>query len=403
MRLEIFSYDVLFPVLAGIEKQMTKMNVCFLLTHIPNPRINKRIEVFKHVSNTKVICTRRASQNIWEPTQDVEHIIFDIDLPSAKQIVKRAVVSHGFRKRALAKLEELQPDLIYTESLDSLMIAGAYKQRHAVKVFYEVADLRENYLTKPKNPGKRLLTNLLLQREKKAFQNVDFLVVTSPKFYEMHYSSLIDRERMLFIPNAPDQGVFHSYQKKGDGRFTVGFIGSIRYLKQMKMLVDAANAVDVDVLFAGAGGTTTEYGEIRRYCDGMKNIAFTGRYSYETEIADLYGRVDCVYAVYDADNPNVRIALPNKLYESILCELPIIVAKGTYLSELVEENGVGISVSHLDEKELEQALLKLKTEPLFREQIADHCRKCRERLLNIEITTEQLNSAASKKTLRDTK
>ena len=370
------------------------MNVCFLLTHIPNPRMNKRIEVFKQFAKTKVICTRRASQNIWEPAQDVEHIIFDIDLPSAKQIVKRAVISHGFRKRALAKLEELQPDLIYTEGLDSLMIAGAYKQRHAVKVFYEVADLRENYLTKPKNPGKRLLTNLLLQREKKTFKNVDFLVVTSPKFYEMHYRSLIDQERMLFIPNAPDQNVFHSYQKKGDGRFTVGFIGGIRYLKQMKMLVDAANAIDADVLFAGSAFNPLEFEEIKAYCSGMSNVDFTGRYNYEAEIAGLYGKVDCVYAVYDADNPNVRIALPNKLYESILCELPIIVAKGTYLSELVEENGVGISVSHLDEKELEQALLKLKTEPLFREQIADHCRKCRKGILDMQKPAERLKTAA---------
>lgn len=393
MQLENISYNVLFPILSEIKEKSMIMKVCFLLTHIPNPRINKRIEVLKHVADTKVICTRRASQNIWEPAQDVEHIIFDIDLPSAKQIVKRAVASHDFRKRALAKLEELQPDLIYTEGLDSLMIAGAYKKRHAVKVFFEVADLRENYLTKPKNPGKRLLTNLLLQREKKTFNTVDFLVVTSPKFYEMHYSSLIDRERMLFIPNVPDQGVFHSYQKKDGGRFTVGFIGGIRYLRQMKMLVDAANAVDVDVLFAGAGGTTTEYDEIRRYCEGMQNITFTGRYDYNSEIAEIYGKVDSVYAVYDADNPNVRIALPNKLYESILCELPIIVAKGTYLSELVEENGVGISVSHLNEKELEQALLKLKTEPLFREQIADHCRKCRKGILDMQKPAERLKTA----------
>lgn len=394
MRLDNSSYEVLYPVIADMEDGVKPMNVCFLLTHVPNPRINKRIEVFKKTASTKVICTRRASQNIWEPSQDVEHIIFDVDLPSAKHIVKRFVVSQSFQNKALEKLEEIEPNIIYAEGLDPLIIAGKYKKKHTVKIIFEVADLRENYIVRPKKPVDRIITDALLKKEKKAFKNVDYLVVTSPKFYDMHYKDLISKERMLFIPNEPDTQVFENYHKKVDGPFTVGFIGGIRYLKQMKMLVDVANEVGCNVLFAGAGGTSTEYDEIRRYCEGMQNITFTGRYDYNTEIAGIYGKVDCVYAVYDADNPNVRIALPNKLYESILCELPIIVAKGTYLSELVEENNVGISVSHTDEKELEQALMKLKTDPAYREQIAENCRRCRKLFLDTRKTAEQLQSAA---------
>ena len=83
--------------------------------------------------------------------------------------------------------------------------------------------------------------------------------------------------------------------------------------------------------------------------------------------------VDCVYAVYDADNPNVRIALPNKLYESILCELPIIVAKQTYLAELVKEWGVGISVNHKEVKELVEAIACLKNNREVYEEIRNAC------------------------------
>ena len=31
------------------------MNACFLLTHVRNPRMNKRIEVLKGAADTKVI------------------------------------------------------------------------------------------------------------------------------------------------------------------------------------------------------------------------------------------------------------------------------------------------------------------------------------------------------------
>ncbi len=247
-----------------------------------------------------------------------------------------------------------------------------------------MADLRENYIVKPKKLVDCIITNVLLSKEKNAFKNVDYLVVTSPKFYDMHYNTLISKERMLFIPNVPDIDIFKAYKKKTGGRFTVGFIGGIRYLKQMKMLVDVATSVDCDVLFAGAGGTSKEYDEIRRYCEGMSNVIFTGRYDYNKEIAGLYSRVDCVFSVYDADNPNVRIALPNKLYESIYCKLPIIVAKETYLEELVNEWGVGISVRHDKAEELVYALKELKENNLFYQKISIACEQKRKDLFEIE-------------------
>lgn len=141
------------------------------------------------------------------------------------------------------------------------------------------------------------------------------------------------------MPNIPEAAPFAKYKRKTRGKFTVGFIGSIRYLKQMKMLVDAAERAGCNVLFAGAGVTTSDYLHIIEYCKDKYFVTFTGKYNYNEDIANLYGAVDCIYAVYDADNPNVRIALPNKLYEAVYCKLPIIVAKGTYLSEIVE-NGV---------------------------------------------------------------
>ena len=94
--------------------------------------------------------------------------------------------------------------------------------------------------------------------------------------------------------------------------------------------------------------------------------------------------MDCVFAVYDADNPNVRIALPNKLYESILCELPIIVAKGTYLEELVKEWGVGVSVSHKDVNELAEALKMLMNNQELYGQIVDGCQRQKNGIDSIE-------------------
>lgn len=353
------------------------MTVVFVLPNIPNPRMNKRIELLKKSQNIKVLCVRRSSQNIWEPCHsDVEHVIYDIDLPTAKHILKRGFMSRKFHHAALKKLKSIKPGLLYVEGFDALCIAYHYKRVDAsVKVIYEMADIREEFIESPTSIQKQIITTLLKKSEARRINVVDKLIITSMKFYESYYKKLIEKQKVLFIPNAPDVSCFSTFKRKCNGKFTVGFIGGIRYLEQMKMLVDVSDRVDCQVLFAGAGGTNDDLMKIKKYCEGKEQVIFTGRYDYKKEIASLYGKVDCVYAVYDASNPNVKIALPNKLYESVYCEIPIIVAKGTYLAEIVNQWGVGVSVSHNDPFDLEEELRQLIYNTEKYEEITENCKR----------------------------
>ncbi len=342
------------------------MKIVFLLTHIPDPRINKRIQAIKDSTEVAVICTRRKSQDIYQPVHtDIEHNIFDIDLPSSKHIIRRTFLSHKYKVSALKELNRIKPDIIYADGFDSLLIAKKYKKYKKMKLIYEVADLREDFIQKPSNVMRRLVVDLLAIIEKDALKKLDYLVLTSMMFYEKHYKNLFAKEKIIYAPNIPEKKIFEGYKKKKSGQFTIGFIGGIRYLNQMKMLVDAAEITGCQVIFAGAGGTTSDYEKIRDYCIGKQNVKFTGRYDYNLQIAQLYGMVNCVYAVYDASNPNVKIALPNKLYESVYCELPIVVAKDTYLSKIVEKNGIGKSVRYDSLDELVQVINELKESHMF--------------------------------------
>ena len=353
------------------------MQITFLLTHIPNPRINKRIMVAKRCGEVAVFCIRRTAQNLWEPCfDDVMYEIIQTDLPTAKHLLMRLAKSiKEFQRPAMKFLDCHMPQVIVLEGLDALSVAKKYKKRHSLsRIIYEVADLRECFIEKPSSVFSRLLTFIIRLREHHLFTCVDYLIVTSEKFYEYHYKTLLPQDRVIFLPNAPDPIPFAGYRKKDKGRFTVGFIGGLRYIKQMKMLVDIAEQVNCDVLFAGGAFSPNEYEEIMTYCSNKDFAKFFGKYDYNDEIANLYGMVDCVYSVYDADNANVKIALPNKLYEAILCELPIIVAKGTYLSEMVEKWGVGVSVSATNPQELEMAIKKLSTDSNYYTALENNCR-----------------------------
>lgn len=355
------------------------MNFTFLLTHIPDPRLNKRIAAAAECGAVSVLCVRRKSQNIWEPYHTkISHIILDIDLPSASSLFKRGLYSMRFIKQAKIHLRNLAPDVIYCEGLDTLIIACDYcKNEPKTKIIYEVADLREIYITRPQNIFGKVKKMLLESIEHRCLPQISGLVVTSEKFYEVHYQRFVSQGKKLFLPNIPDHSAFDGYNKKRGGTFTVGFIGGIRYLTQMKLLVDAAEQCGVRVLFAGAGVNELEYKDITTYCKDKSFVRFIGKYQYDREIAGLYGMVDCVYAVYDADNPNVRIALPNKLYEAIYCELPLLVAKGTYLAEEISRLGVGIAVNHKDKQELSSALSTLANDQWIYEKYIEKCREAK--------------------------
>ena len=82
------------------------------------------------------------------------------------------------------------------------------------------------------------------------------------------------------------------------------------------------------------------------------NCFFHGHFSNPSDLPEIYSGIDAVLSTYDVRYENVKYAEPNKIYESIYFEVPIIVSAGTYLSERVSELGIGYSVNAMDDAEV---------------------------------------------------
>jgi len=356
------------------------MKIAFLLSHIPDPRYNKRIEELSKWADVHVICIRRLNMDIFplKKIEDVQYHIIDCNIPSAVSLVGRSKAFVKYWRFAKKKLKGVKPDVIYTNGIDMLYIAT--KSCKQAKVCYEVADLRE-YATRKKSAFSivGIADRVMRSVEKKLGNKISLLVVTSRKFYDVYYSDFIHPDKIIELPNMPVLSAFESYAPKKEGSFSVGFVGGLRYLEQMKMLVDASETLDINVFFSGATDADSD-GSFQKYCKDKPWVKFTGRYDFLKEIADIYGRLDCIYSVYDASNFNVRIALPNKLYEAIVCHLPIIVAKDTYLEELVNDWGVGVSVSYDNKEELVSVLSKLKQKNDYYYNFVKNCIKNQDKI-----------------------
>lgn len=352
------------------------MKSCILISHMPNPRFIKRIEAIKTISDVLLICVKREKTSLWDSYDpvDIQYKIIDMDIPTSKHIFRRFIASEIFSNQAVGLIKKYKPDIIYMEGVDCLLIGGKYKKRNKkVKLYYEIGDLRAGIHDKYAPISSKLTNAVITYIEKRRLKYVYKIVVTSKKFYTYYYKKYFTENKCIYIPNIPDLSVFNKFERKKTGKFTIGFIGAIRYMAQMKMLIDATEGLDVQVFFAGGGHDTNAEIELKEYSKGRSDVELLGSYDYKTEINSLYSKADCIFSVYDVKGQNARIALPNKLYESVICGLPIIVAKDTYLGELVEQWECGVSVVYDNTEDLRRAIIKLKNDEYYYNHIVKKC------------------------------
>ena len=354
------------------------MKISFLLSFIPNPRMERRIKLLKNKYKLSLIYWNRnfVAKKVIIENVKIHEVKVKADF-NLKHLVKRLFNTFKFRSRALKLLKEIDPEIIYVQNIDMLSIAYKYQKQKSVKIIYEIADISSLVIDKQKGIINKVFSFLLKARERKYLKKTNLLVITSPKYYEEYFYRLITIDKVFYMPNIPDTKVFKNFKRKQSPPFTIGFIGVIRYENEIKMLIDAAEKAKVNVFIAGNSFTD----EIKRYSDGKDFVTYYGAYNYKEEISMLYSRIDCIYAVYDTKKKNVRLALPNRLYEAIYLELPIIVSKDTYLEEVVKRLNVGESVDPNDAGELYKALIKLKTDKDFYNNFVLSC-KDKKKLIN---------------------
>lgn len=339
--------------------------VLVVFPHSPNPRMIKRVRVLLSVYDVHVIYWDRDLGN---------KKINELPMGSKVKVVKRKANEGSPLKRigttirvikeVVSIAKEISPDIIYLSKTDMLFAGFLYKKliKTNTPLIYEVSDLHTLMIDIQNKVPKKLISLILKKVERSMCKSIALLVVTSEYFYESFYRSIVSEDNVVFIPNTPDPRVFENFKRKTHEKFTVGFIGAVRYAEQLEMLIDASVEAGVNVFIAGGG---KDYIRIKEYAKNFDNVEIYGEYEYEQEIKELYERVDCIYSVYDTKLTNVQLALPNRLYEAAFTATPIIAPKNTYLGDLVEKYGIGNTVLSDSKSELTQLLLKIKKDSKY--------------------------------------
>lgn len=129
---------------------------------------------------------------------------------------------------------------------------------------------------------------------------------------------------------------------------SIGFVGGPRFDSVYNFIDVFCRKFPQGVFHIYGGPVTEQFEELKKY----KNCIFHGFFKNPNDLPEIYSSIDVVVATYDTKFENVRYAEPNKIYESIYFETPIVVSSGTFLADKVKRLGIGFDINAMDDDEV---------------------------------------------------
>ncbi|WP_409344185.1 glycosyltransferase family 4 protein [Paenibacillus sp. MBLB4367] len=240
-------------------------------------------------------------------------------------------------------------DIIHAANFDTVLPSIIVKFLFGKKVIYDIYDFYvESFLVPTK------LIRIIKWLDFWAIKNADAIIL--PIEYRKEQIAGSKYKKIEFIHNTPfNIDVFsHRVEEKSSLIITyVGILSEDRFLKEMVRIVKKNQNFVLHL--AGFG---IEEKAIIKEIDNASNIYFYGKVDYIRSL-ELSAKADVLFCIYNPSIPNHKYSAPNKMYEAMMLGKPIIVAKGTGVDKIVENEEIGLVINYFDSIDVEKALIYL--------------------------------------------
>jgi hypothetical protein len=284
----------------------------------------------------------------------------------------------GYARFISKVLKKQNYDIIIASHWDMLVIGALLKKKHQALV-YENLDMPTH--------ANNSIRNVFRIFEKWALKKTDGILFAS-RFFKKFYPKDIPS---MILENKPSEKILKGFTtKRIDNKLSIIFLGSIRYTNILKNLIQAVwETPQVSLMIKGSGLFTEDLIRFMKNHSGTHdNVALDiGWYDYH-KIGEYYTDYDMIWAAYPNKDFNVKYAISNKYFESLLFEKPGIFSEKTDLGDHVVKTHTGFVVDPYDTnkikilldslceenfkivKEIKQEQGKIKKEEMFWEQEA---------------------------------
>lgn len=332
------------------------MKYIFIINSLGESHWRNRVDEFVSHGYDVVLYaySRNGAANSYHYQYKVEVLA---DFPNTLPYSKRLGIYYNTLRQVIKK-HKSEDVCYYFFGLDTAMVAFPFIKQPFI---YEEFDLVHTYVGNP--------------WVKKALENIDQRIIrkslltifTSEGFMDFHFG----RKRpnnICLVPNKLSPSVVDVPQVVKQpldiDHIKFGFVGAPRY----RYIANFASVIaerfpQHEMHFYGRIGLEDEhlFTELQK---NAKNVFFHGYFKNPDDLPTIYSKIDILLSTYDTDFENVRYAEPNKIYESLYFETPIIVSSGTFLAEKVERLEIGWNVDAIDDEEVVKFIKGLTVETI---------------------------------------
>lgn len=313
----------------------------FIMAGMGNPNNVKRIEeAIARGFDVDVYAFDGRRDGLRDPEGVKVHMIegYSSDLPYWKRIGKnfrglKCVINNYKKDECVYYLFRNDKAIIF-----SLLTNRPY--------IFEEADMTHT------NFSNALLRNIIEHRLKKVIRRSVVSVFRSEGFLQYHFGA--HRPNNVYvIPNRLHQSITKMpivpYSGLNENHIRFGFVGGIRYETIFKFAETVLKTFPQHEFHFYGMFPAKKMEEQFIPLDRFSNCFFHGAFHSPDDLPDIYSKIDVLLSAYDVSTINPRFAEPNKLYEALYFDKPIIVSSNSFLADKVAKLGVGYDVDALNE------------------------------------------------------
>jgi len=256
-------------------------------------------------------------------------------------------------KKAIRLFEDERFEIIHCHDLDTLPIGVLLKKKFKIPLIYDAHEIW-GYKEKEHFPGWRYYMFL----EKYLMKHVDQIITVNDALKD-YFKSITDKPVTIVMNCKEFDHAQYSPPQYED--FTSIYIGGLTENRFVSGMIDAAEKKsDIRLIIAG-DGEPDFVAKIADRCQRIPNVEFIGIVPFHAVLSETK-RAHVVICMFNPENLNNRVGLPNKVFEAMVCGRPIIVTQGIFYERFVSrEHPFGIPIPY-DSEALCEALSDLKSD-----------------------------------------
>lgn len=203
----------------------------------------------------------------------------------------------------------------------------------------------------------------------------------------------IDGSKFAVVPVGTDDEIFYPRPERKHDKFVIGFHGTYIPLHGIEYIIRAADILknEKDLEFKLLGNGQTLDGMKKLATDlVLKNVKFIEKRVQYSELPDFISENDICLGIF-GDTRKAKMVIPNKVYECATMAKPIITADTPAIREIFDENALML-IKPADANALADAILKLKADPSYGNNLARNARTRLKNFSTIELIGKRLKN-----------